>query len=488
MLFWAAIYVFTVIYIVLSRINYHFELEWMEGGSLLQVIRILSGKALYVKPTLEYIPYIYPPLYFYISSFFALFMGVSFLPLRMVSFLSSIGCMVLIFLFVRRETRNYFSGFMAVGLFAATFHLSGAWFDIARVDSLFLFFLLWAAFIIYDLDLKKSIFAGILISCALFTKQTGIIAIAPFLMYVLINNWKNFFNLAFVTLLLTGGISLAWDIFSQGWFKYYIFDLPRNHIGSINLGSGLIYKLHEIVKPTGLAIIMGTFFLSKMVRIPFSKKISEYNRLLFYFLISSGLLGISVVGMLNPGGYPNVLLPAYACIAILFGLGLSEAFKITQLNKAYFMNIVLLFLVMYQFYELKFPISSQIPTMQDRLAGNLMVTTIKNSKGEVFIPSSNYLAYFSGKNTYLNTMSLWEINGYFGLPDNEISLSLMRDIQKAIDERKFSSIIIDNNETLDPKQLDTKYIPAKKLFNDPNEFIPVTGWDNRPDTLYIPAP
>ncbi len=52
-------YVLAYLYIVYSRIRYPFELEWMEGGSLLQLLRMLQGEKLYVAPTLEYVPFIY---------------------------------------------------------------------------------------------------------------------------------------------------------------------------------------------------------------------------------------------------------------------------------------------------------------------------------------------------------------------------------------------------------------------------------------------
>ena len=144
----AALYVAIYLILVFFRIQYPFELEWMEGGSLRQVIRILSGQKLYVSPSLEFVPFIYNPLYFYISAFISKIIGGGFMPLRLVSFISSLGCFFIIFLFVKRETKNIFFGVIAACLFAATFRISGAFFDIARVDSLFLLFLLIALYLI----------------------------------------------------------------------------------------------------------------------------------------------------------------------------------------------------------------------------------------------------------------------------------------------------------------------------------------------------
>ena len=57
--------------VALARIGYPYDLEWMEGGSLEHVARVLRGQPLYVPPSLEFTPYIYAPLYYYVAAPFA---------------------------------------------------------------------------------------------------------------------------------------------------------------------------------------------------------------------------------------------------------------------------------------------------------------------------------------------------------------------------------------------------------------------------------
>ena len=123
-------------YVMLSRMAYPFELEWMEGGSLVHVWRILNGLPLYTPPSIDFMPFIYQPFYYVVSAFFALFTGFSFLPLRLVSALSTLLVIILLYRFTTRETGDRWLGVIAAGLFAGTFRLVGAWFDIARVDML----------------------------------------------------------------------------------------------------------------------------------------------------------------------------------------------------------------------------------------------------------------------------------------------------------------------------------------------------------------
>ena len=65
-------------------------LEWMEGGTAEGIHRILTGQPLYVRPTLDYTPYIYPPLYFWLSGGAAALIGDELLAARAVSFVSTL--------------------------------------------------------------------------------------------------------------------------------------------------------------------------------------------------------------------------------------------------------------------------------------------------------------------------------------------------------------------------------------------------------------
>jgi hypothetical protein len=55
-----------------------------------------------------------------------------------VSLVSSLACFALLARLVQRETGSIAAGAGAAGVFAATYFATGTWFDVARVDSLFL--------------------------------------------------------------------------------------------------------------------------------------------------------------------------------------------------------------------------------------------------------------------------------------------------------------------------------------------------------------
>ena len=114
----------TYLVIALFRLSYPFPLEYLESNSLVEVQRILTGHALYAAPTVSYVPDGYPPLYFATSAAAASVLGLSYLPLRLVSLVSSLVCFAILARLVQRETTSAAAGIAAAGLLAATYFIA----------------------------------------------------------------------------------------------------------------------------------------------------------------------------------------------------------------------------------------------------------------------------------------------------------------------------------------------------------------------------
>jgi hypothetical protein len=262
----AALIQFTrFLFIALSRIAYPFSLEWMEGGSLVQVSRILNGKLIYVRPSFDFIPQIYPPIYYYVSALASKILGNSFLPLRFVSIVATLGTTLLIYILVYEQSRSKLGGILASGLFCASYELSGYWFDLARVDSLALVFLLLAAYLLLKNTRSASIFGGILLALSCFTKQTMLIVAVFFLIYCIFPLRKNnliFIGTAFISFI--GGILLL-DWLHGGWYSYYIFHLPGRHriipnfLNLISSTNEIFFE--EMTKPVFFALLISLLYL-----------------------------------------------------------------------------------------------------------------------------------------------------------------------------------------------------------------------------------
>ena len=101
-LIWCAVWSAIWLALALIRLRYPYELEWVGGAMRDHCEQLLAGKSLYPPPGPGWFPFEYPPLYFWAS---ALLMRVlhdgSFVPMRLVSILSTLGCAAILFAWVR---------------------------------------------------------------------------------------------------------------------------------------------------------------------------------------------------------------------------------------------------------------------------------------------------------------------------------------------------------------------------------------------------
>ena len=123
---------------VLRRVGYPYELSFFEGSTVEVTGRLVDGLPLYGPPAAEFTPWPYPPMYFWVTSMAADVLGLSLPTMRVVSVIASVVVLVLVGVVVHRLTGSAVAALLGMGLYAATYRVSGAWADTARVDSLFL--------------------------------------------------------------------------------------------------------------------------------------------------------------------------------------------------------------------------------------------------------------------------------------------------------------------------------------------------------------
>jgi len=323
-LFIAIGYVGLYLSIALLRVTYPFDLEWMEGGSVEHVRRVLTGRPIYLAPSLEFIPYPYPPLYYYVSAAVAQILGVTPTSLRLVSIVSSLASFVAIYLLVKRETGNRYAAGLAAGLFAATFRIGGAWFDIARVDSLFLALFLSGLYLIRaHTKHTMLVCAGLLFSLAILTKQTALVMTGPVILCLAMTDVRRALILIGVVGLVAGGGTLALDYLSDGWYTYYIFELPAQFAARLVRPRLVFFWTDDILSPLTIACGLAAIGLASMLS-------TSKSRGGFYLVVTAGMLLAAWLPRLQSGGYDNTLMPAFAGISILFGIGVHEIMQYAQ--------------------------------------------------------------------------------------------------------------------------------------------------------------
>jgi hypothetical protein len=472
----AIIHFIFVLFVVLSRINYRYELEWMEGASLVQAYRIFNGQPLYLRPSLEYIPLIYPPLYFYVAAVLAKIIGFSFLPLRIISFASTLGCFIVIFCAVRDKTNSILIGIVASGAFAASFRLGGAWFDIARIDMLFTFLCLASLYFLGKQTTQNSLIAGVLLSLAFLTKQTALPIFVVLTLSTLILFRKQTIPFVGSFTILTLLTYFILNTLTNGWYKYYILTLPG---GSQVIGWLSTFNVLWVdfgVEAVILIICLFPLFLS-------IHKIIDDKLHLYYYFASIGFIATSILARINHGAYDNTLLPAYTCLAILFGMGIGWLilnFEYKHINKNLFQSVLWVAIII-QFIALSYNPFKQIPTQADRRAGDTLVSEIQSVPGDVLIPYHNYLGLFAGKKVYFHFVAFDDVRSF--RPKNQPEL---RDILKQLHSTPFSLFIMDIPDNL--IQISHCAVTKNIQYETAGTFYPVTGFSVRPSILSTGCP
>ncbi|MEP0548217.1 MAG: glycosyltransferase family 39 protein [Rhodothermales bacterium] len=463
---------FLLLFVVVAalRMPYPYELEWMEGGALGHVGRVLAGSPLYVSPSLDFVPFIYTPLYFWVAAGASALLGEGFFPLRLVSVLSTLGCCALLFLLARREAASWRAGLLAAGLYAATFEASGVWMDLARVDALFMLCLLGGIYVArWSRGVVGLATAGGLLGLAFLTKQPGLIVALP------VVAWTVFAQrgaarlaapLAFA--LVAGGGALALHVVSGGWFTYYVFTLPGHH--ALIPSAVLSFWSSGLLRPLGWAVLATGVFLVGARR----------EQALFYALVLVGLIGASFVSRIHTGSYLNALMPAYAGLALGFALGV-DAMQRWAEQQGHRATAVLMVAVLVQFGALLYNPMRLVPTAEDRAAGDRLVEILRDVPGEVLVLSHPYLAERVGKPPHAQEMALFDV--WRGAPGDRDRIEAL--IQRAIRDRRYGAIVLDEPWWGTPDDFDAHYRLAGPVFDRPRVFLPTTGYPSRPEYLYL---
>jgi 4-amino-4-deoxy-L-arabinose transferase-like glycosyltransferase len=460
------------------RLPYPFELEWMEGGSVDHVARVLRYENLYIPPQVAFIPFEYPPLYFYVSAFVAKIVGIGFFPLRLVSFTSSLVCFASIYTIVKAETDSTFSGILATGLFAATFRISGAWFDLARVDSLFLALFLLAIFIIRWRECNGwYLLASVLLSLSFLTKQTALAMALPVVLYMVYSRRRLGLWLA-ASLIAVVGISTAlFHVATDGWYTFYVFEFPFKHAWAKPVF--VTFWTRDMFAPLPIAFTFALLLIVWQLR--------SRREDLFWPMVFVAMMGGAYRSRLQTGGYDNVLIPAYAITAILFGLAVSrlvEAVNHRNITHGWFAEAAIYVGCLVQLVLLGYDPRTQLPRAADRVAGEHLLELLASIHGEVLLPYHGYLPTVVGKPSHAHVMQVFDV---LKIRDAH-SASLAEQYRSAIRQSAFDAIVLDDrvNYFFMP-EIEDSYVMQSRVFSDPGVFFPVTGGViTRPEYVYVP--
>jgi len=457
--------------LALVRLRYPFELEWMEGSIVEHVRRAAAGEALYARPSIDFVAYLYPPFYYYVSALAATVTGMGFLPLRAVSLTASLGVFAVIYALIKRDTASPYTALIAVGLFAATYRASGAWLDTARVDSLFLLLLLAGVYLVrFGTSYRSIAIAGALFALSALTKQTAVVIVPSVILYLALVDRRQGLVLAGAFAATFGGATLILEAVYGRWYNFYVFRLPAEiqNVGHVTLG----FWTTDILRPMGLGFALAVgYVITTLAR-------KHDRRTLFYPIFGTTLILTSWITRTHSGAFDNVLIPAYAGIAMLSALAIHAIARESGGALAGYAQAMCLA----QMALLAYNPTAQLPVPGDRAIGEQLVRAISQVPGDVYVPWHGYLNGLAGKRGFAHSQAVADV---FRGGDEQTQQRLREDITRAVREQRFQWIIVDRvvDDWLKP-ELESKYVRDHEALEQ-DGFFPLTGAPTRPTWVYV---
>lgn len=228
-----------------SRIDYPYDLEWMEGGQLYHAHRLLEGAALYQDCSDGFLPFPYPPVHAAVVAAATAVFGNTYLVARLVSVVAFTLATAVLAREVwgdgRPAGRRLVSTLAAVGGIAASFPITGAWYDLVRVDSVYFALLVVGARLTLPprgragAGRREHLSNGRMLACALclaasvYAKQTA----AFFMPWIALYAWWRYGRRGFVLgastalLCVLPGLWLSWE--GDGFFLSMMFEVMGRH-------------------------------------------------------------------------------------------------------------------------------------------------------------------------------------------------------------------------------------------------------------------
>lgn len=311
------------LYTAIHRLRVPFEFDWIEDGVLATVRHLRAGLPLYARPTPQFTPYLYTPLYLWTATALSHLTGIGYVPLRLLSLAATAGCGAVVYAHVYREHSSaasrdrHLAALIAVGLFASLYGITQGAFDTGRVDMLYLFFVLCA---LYATRYDRPLLAALLWVIAFQTKQ----GVLPVAVLALCTDWQRprrcllAVGLFFAAL----GASVLWMTHAtHGWYRYYVFGMA----GSYGYNRPTMIRF----LPIDLGSVCGIALLIIVAAILFTPPSLRGRATSFYVLSSLGMVGFTGYLRAHRGANVNSLLPAYVWIALIAGVACSRLFAQT---------------------------------------------------------------------------------------------------------------------------------------------------------------
>lgn len=471
----AAIYFYTA----LPRVFYPYDLDFIEDGMLMASYRMANSQPVFMAPNAEFVPHVYMPLYSWLGGLLFTVTGPGFAPLRLLSLAAVIVIGGLIFWIARYETEQGWLGIVCAGLFLGGYRISGFWYELARVDTLFVALVLAGVTLLSVprdpiSNGRMTVAAGVL-ALSFFTKQTTLLFGVVATFYLLFTLGRRAWVFAATFGAWVGVPALLLNISSEGWFFFYTLKIAGiNPIEVERVLNFVFFELLGLMAALSITAI-GAGLLG--VRQTGARVFSDQPWLAW---IATAVV-VSAVGRASVGGNLNNLMLAHSFLCLSPALLMRRWKLAPNLSPQWGVALISL-LAIFQFALGAYNPLRYIPGFTLRHNGDQLIGQIAAIDGEVLVLMHPYYALLAGKTPSAQMAALWHARQRGTEP-------LPKDFSGRIEHQYYAAIISDESlfetETEFARLLSEYYYPAKTLEADESPTT-TTGMIVRPKTIYRP--
>ncbi|MDB4939280.1 MAG: hypothetical protein JWP87_6252 [Labilithrix sp.] len=474
------------VWVVIARLRYPIDAEWMTGAVRDGVERVRDGKQLYVAPSAGFIPFVYPPLYFWISGLLAKVCS-SFVACKVVSIAGTIAAGWGVHRIARALGATPTWSRMALLLFVATYPLTILFYDLERVDGLYAGIVLVGVAVLLSGDepkaVRSSAIAGALLGLSFFAKQAGLLVFAVAVVGLAIAGERKRAGLvlaAGLVVLVAFGTYLFGT--TDGFFAYYCLKLPGAH----GIRAERISTFFIVDAPRAFAITAGSVALCVPVVMAVVRNRKKPAAMPWQEVVLAALVGASMAAAFSfrahAGGWQNVLVawlplgcPAFAIVATR----LEASAEGTPAAKT--VTMTLLAAVALQLLGAMFDPAELAPDAEDTKERDRLVALIRDleKQGEVMVLPTGNLT----KQTTAHTAALYDVLRAGGHAPS--------DLLEGLAARRWTAIFVDAPVDCDLAQCDELEMAIARSYfvagrRHDRVHTGMTGYDGRPRWLLRP--
>lgn len=485
----AAVFAAMFFITALPRLGYRYDLDFDEDSILMQTQRVADGLPVYVAPNADFNPHVYMPLFFWIGALLIKLGGPSLPLLRSISLTATLATTAIIYVVARRESGRRWVGLACAGLFLGGYRINGFWYEVIRVDSLFVALLVGglALGIYAGRSRPRLLLSAAVLALSFLTKQTGLFVGAGLGVYFLLTIGRRAWWFILPLLALSLIPIFVLNSATQGWFFYHVFKIGS--ADPIEIGRGVNYVVFDVfgvMLALSVVALLAVLLDLRQAGWAFWRSQSWLRQ---PWLLAIGMaVVISGLGRIRVGGNLNNRMPAYAllCLAPALWARSGAALPVTwpafERLWARLAPWALAGAIVLQFGLGVYNPLRYMPTTSMRQAGDSLIGRIAAVPGPVLVMMHPYYAQLAGKPTSTQIATLWYVRDRGALP-------LPSDFVARIENHYYAAIISDES-TFETEPdiyglIDSYYVQAATL--GPNEApATTTGVVVRPQLIYRP--